>query len=72
MKSGKGLAEVDEVKKSLPDLKTTPVCGDSVSSNTCSNQTLQVVSWIFKNNGILFRDQDWSRLKKIGNAGNVM
>lgn len=22
--------------------------------------------WTFKNNGIVFRDEDWSRLKKIG------
>ncbi len=26
----------------------------------------QVHQWSFKNNGIVFRDEDWSRLKKIG------
>ena len=29
-------------------------------------KTAQVAQWTFKNNGILFRDEDWSRLKKIG------
>ena len=24
--------------------------------------------WSFKNNGIVFRDEDWSRLKKIGES----
>lgn len=26
----------------------------------------QVHQWTFKNNGMVFRDEDWSRLKKIG------
>jgi len=29
-------------------------------------KTAQVAQWSFKNNGMLFRDEDWSRLKKIG------
>ena len=27
---------------------------------------IQVHQWTFKNNGILFRNEDWDRLKKIG------
>lgn len=26
----------------------------------------QVYQWVFKNNGDVFRDEDWDRLKKIG------
>ncbi len=29
-------------------------------------KTAVVHQWSFKNNGIVFRDEDWSRLKKIG------
>jgi hypothetical protein len=30
----------------------------------------QVARWTLKNDGIVFRDEDWARLKKIG-AGSV-
>jgi hypothetical protein len=29
-------------------------------------KTALVHQWTFKNNGIVFREEDWSRLKKIG------
>lgn len=32
----------------------------------------QVHQWTFKNNGIAFRDEDWSRLKKIGKVCCVL
>lgn len=28
--------------------------------------------WTFKNNGIVFRDEDWSRLKKIGESFDLL
>lgn len=31
-----------------------------------SDTARQVHQWSFKNDGIIFRDEDWSRLKKIG------
>lgn len=34
-------------------------------------KTKLVHQWLFKNNGIPFRDEDWSRLKKIGTVANV-
>jgi hypothetical protein len=27
---------------------------------------LKVAQWMFRNNGIAFRDEDWTRLRKIG------
>ena len=62
----------DESKQeNLPDLKTAVVCGPlSVDRSGCSYCSLrsptQVHQWTFKNNGMQFRDEDWSRLKKIG------
>ena len=53
--------------ESLPDLKTA-----LVRSFRCSTRFVDLISldkvhrWTFKNNGMLFRDQDWTRLKKIG------
>jgi hypothetical protein len=62
----------DKHEQGLPDLKTAMACGFSVfSRRVCSDYALrllaQVHRWTFKNNGMLFRDQDWNRLKKIGN-----
>ena len=53
--------------ESLPDLKTTLVRGFPPSSSLIDLISLaQVQRWTFKNNGIIFRDEDWNRLKKIG------
>lgn len=27
---------------------------------------IKVAQWMFRNNGITFRDEDWTRLRKIG------
>lgn len=56
---------VDEME-TLPDLKTALVCAHLSEIRFGVLTGPQVHSWVFKNNGILFRDQDWSRLKKIG------
>lgn len=53
----------------LPDLKTTVVSycqGSYHSLGAACSPCSQVHQWTFKNNGIVFRDEDWSRLKKIG------
>jgi hypothetical protein len=62
----------DKYEQGLPDLKTAAACGFSVFVRwVCSDYALrllaQVHRWTFKNNGTVFRDQDWNRLKKIGN-----
>jgi hypothetical protein len=31
-----------------------------------THQRPQVARWTLKNDGIVFRDEDWARLKKIG------
>ena len=38
----------------------------SVENTLPDLKTAVVHQWSFKNNGIVFRDEDWSRLKKIG------
>jgi len=54
----------------LPDLKTALVCGFRLPPCFVDLIGLaQVHRWTFKNNGILFRDEDWNRLKKIGAQG---
>ena len=51
----------------LPDLKTALVRGFRFSTRFVELIGLDKVQrWTFKNNGMLFRDQDWTRLKKIG------
>ena len=51
----------------LPDLKTALVRGFRSSPRFVGLiDPAQVHRWTFKNNGILFRDEDWNRLKKIG------
>ena len=55
------------VNDRLPDLKTASVCGLGFSFGFFDLIVLvQVHRWTFKNNGILFRDEDWNRLRKIG------
>ena len=62
--------QLDESEQEgLPDLKTAVArCLMLIDGRVlivhydCS----QVHQWTFKNNGILFREEDWSRLKKIG------
>ena len=54
----------------LPDLKTALVCDFHILSCVFDLINLfQVHRWLFKNDGILFRDEDWNRLKKIGMRG---
>ena len=54
----------------LPDLKTALVCSFRFLPHFVDLIGLaQVHRWTFKNNGILFRDEDWNRLKKIGTQG---
>jgi hypothetical protein len=51
----------------LPDLKTASVRSFGFPSRFVGLIVLvQVHRWTFKNNGMLFRDEDWNRLKKIG------
>ncbi len=56
------------MESGLPDLKTALV--GSLHSGVARTRALthmsQVHQWTFKNNGVVFRDEDWSRLKKIG------
>jgi len=53
--------------ESLSDLKTALVCGFRFSTRFVDLIGLaKVHRWSFKNNGMLFRDEDWTRLKKIG------
>lgn len=33
--------------------------------------TRQVHQWTFKNDGLIFRGEDWSRLKKIGPNSSI-
>ena len=50
-----------------PDLSTTFVGGFPILSCLIDLTGLaQVHKWSYKNNGVPFRDEDWSRLKKIG------
>ena len=53
----------------LPDLKTVSVCSFRLPSRFVGLIGRQVHRWTFKNNGIIFRDRDWSRLKRIGTDG---
>lgn len=51
----------------LPDLKTTLVRGFHLSSCFVDLIALaQVHKWTFKNNGNIFEEEDWTRLRKIG------
>ena len=45
--------------------------GDSNERNDNEVPDLRNVlshSWIFKNDGMIFREEDWNRLKKIGSS----
>ena len=69
-KNGKMQAAEDGVvipgEDSLPDLKAAVVRTYSFAYRYQRLTSYQVHQWTFKNNGIVFRDEDWSRLKKIG------
>lgn len=64
-----GAGQVPPVQdEPLPDLKTTlvrvvllPPCSFGLIAGFA-----QVNRWTLKNNGFVFRDEDWDRLKKIG------
>jgi hypothetical protein len=56
-------------QEDFPDLKTAVACcliliGGCVL--IVPDDHSQVHQWTFKNNGILFREEDWSQLKEIG------
>jgi hypothetical protein len=54
-------------QEDLPDLKTAVARGFLMVIDCCVLTVLaQVHQWTFKNNGMLFREEDWNRLKKIG------
>ena len=44
----------------------TPSETGVITKQTLDRKAAQVHQWTFKNNGMLFRDEDWKRLKKIG------
>ena len=51
----------------LPNLKSTHVRVLSAFIHSCVDISfLEVAQWTFRNNGIAFRDEDWTRLRKIG------
>jgi len=54
--------------EALPDLKTTSASPDvnSLAHDSVLINWWQVHQWVFRNDGNTFRDEDWSRLKKIG------
>jgi hypothetical protein len=61
----------------LPDLKTAPACALScgligVFLIAAFLSSMQVHQWTFKNDGQHFRDEDWTRLKKIGMQGSAV
>ena len=57
----------DELKQEdLPDLKTVVARGFLVVDCCVLTVLAQVHQWTFKNNGMLFGEEDWNRLKKIG------
>jgi hypothetical protein len=60
----------DESKQvDLPDLKTAVArCFMLISGRVLivPYDYSQVHQWTFKNNGVPFKEEDWSRLKKIG------
>jgi hypothetical protein len=59
----------------LPNLKTThasPHTSIVIIHVLLISKVLKVHRWTFRNNGIVFRDEDWSRLKKIGESTIVI
>ena len=67
--------EVDDTQsdeseqENLPDLKTAVArCLMLIDGRVLivAYDYSQVHQWTFKNNGILFSEEDWSRLEKIG------
>jgi hypothetical protein len=64
IKSGKRSAVIQD---KLPELKTVQVRYSLPALNSpLSTHDAQLHQWTFKNNGMLFTDEDWNRLKKIG------
>lgn len=67
----RGKSSVDKAPPShdgrLPDLKTALVRGPRFSfCFPCLTVLAQVHRWTLKNNGMIFREEDWTRLKRIG------
>jgi len=64
---GGGSVVPPDLEARLPDLRTTHVSCNLLPCSIMHSQLIcQVHQWTFKNNGMVFRDEDWSRLKKIG------
>ena len=62
-------SDESEQKRISPDLKTAMArCFMLIDGHVLivPYDYSQVHQWTFKNNGIPFREEDWSRLKKIG------
>ena len=57
---------INQTSDNPPDLKTQAVCHMNALFCLILKKMHQVAQWTFKNNGIIFREEDWSRLKKIG------
>lgn len=68
----RGIWKRDSGKNDLPDLRTALVCSLVLQVERRLATTFiyfkceQVHQWTFKNNGMIFRDQDWDRLEQIG------
>ncbi|KAF5326190.1 hypothetical protein D9611_000170 [Ephemerocybe angulata] len=56
--------EVEIVFETKPSVEDAPA-GDMPSKQLPDLKSVLVQRWKFRNNGIVFRDEDWSRLKKI-------
>ena len=61
-----GLSASSVSLEEIPDLKTTLVRSCNILLVAESHARAQVHQWSFKNNGMIFREEDWNRLKKIG------
>ncbi|RXW23364.1 hypothetical protein EST38_g2483 [Candolleomyces aberdarensis] len=57
--------EVEIIFETQPEGKETEGNQHDASKPLPDLKTVLVHKWKFRNNGILFRDEDWSRLKKI-------
>jgi hypothetical protein len=56
-----------EANVRFPNLKATQVRPFRYYGlSTLVHLSLQVAQWTFRNNGRIFRDDDWNRLRKIG------
>jgi hypothetical protein len=52
-------------------LVTGTLSGDGTDKPLPSLKDIVIAQWTFKNNGTVFREEDWNRLKKIGSYSLV-